>query len=100
MEPAIIQSKNRGIAVHTMVLIIMVGFFALVSFFIFYKWAAPMEIETTVASCTFKKASYCTDWAVNDYRVGGEPWNWYDKEPKNCESVGISKPQDKDDCKI
>ncbi len=90
--------NKHGIAVHTLVLVIMMGLFALVALFLFYKWATPSAVEATAASCAFKKIAYCTDWSANDY--GKTPWDWNKKPPFGCEDFGIEKPTSAEDCKI
>lgn len=89
---------RRGIAVHTLVLVIMIAMFTLVAVFIFYKWAAPSAVEATSVSCYFKKLSYCADWKSNGY--GTTPWDWDSKQPTGCEDYGITKPVTKDDCDV
>ncbi len=88
--------KTKGIAVHALVLVIMIGLFTLVALFIFYKWATPSSLAATSASCTFKKLSYCTDWGSNDYQKS--PWDWDKKAPFECEQFGITRPTEKEDC--
>lgn len=89
---------NSGIAVHTLVLVIMIGLFALVALFLFYKWAVPSTIEATAASCAFKKIAYCTAWSANEY--GTTPWNWDENSPFGCAEFGIEEPMSEEDCKM
>ncbi len=89
---------RKGLAVHTMVLIIMIGMFTAVSLFLFYKWASPSIKNATKASCVVKQISYCTDWSVNDFNQ--IPWEWDEKNPKDCHNVGISEPTVEDCNKI
>jgi len=87
---------KKAIATHTIVLVIMMGMFAIVAFWLFYKWADVTNIEATAASCTFKKIAYCTDWKFNN-NYGNDPGTW-DDPPTGCEEFDILKPTDKDDC--
>jgi len=89
------HSSEKAIAVHTIVLVIMMGLFAVFAIFMFYKFSEGTNIESTAATCAFKKIMYCTDWKANNY--GGEPWNWADKSPAGCSKFGIGKPT-KEDC--
>ena len=89
---------SRGVAVHTLVLVIMIAMFAIVAVFLFYKWATPSVVEATAISCEFKKLSYCADWKANRY--GDRPWSWGEKQPLKCEAFGITMPANKDDCPI
>lgn len=97
MNQRLCKDSSSGMATHTMVLIIMMGFFAIIALFLFFKWATPSAIEATFATCTMKKLAYCTDWGANDY--GKTPWNWYDKPPNKCEEFGMEKPTSMEDCK-
>jgi hypothetical protein len=90
---------RRGIAVHTLVLVIMMAMFAIVAVFLFYKWATPSAIEATAVSCEFKKLAYCADWKTNAYGAT-KPWSWDDKPPAGCESFGVAQPLTRDDCPI
>lgn len=92
-------APQRGIAVHTLVLVIMMAMFAIVAVFLFYKWATPSVVEATAISCEFKKLSYCADWKTNAYGAN-KPWSWGDKPPAGCESYGVSQPLAKDDCNV
>ena len=82
-----IRNKSKGIAVHTIVLVIMMGMFAAISFWLFSVWSGTTGVETTRSSCVFKRISYCTDWKFNDYNE--EP-DW----DADCESLDppIRKP--------
>jgi len=91
-------AMKKAIATHMVVLVIMMGLFAIVALFLFYKWADITNIEANTATCTFKRSLYCTDWSVNN-NYGTEPWNWDDKPPIGCERFEITKPENKDDCK-
>jgi hypothetical protein len=82
--------SKKAIAVHTIVLVIMMGFFAIVGFFFFYKWSDEVEIQASETSCTFKKIAFCTDWKLNNY--GDTPFNWDEKKPVGCEEFGIEEP--------
>jgi len=84
------STQNKGVAVHALVIVILMGFFALVAIFLFYKWAVVSNIEANTATCAFKKIAFCTDWRGNNYDT--EPWTWDDKAPKGCEDYGITKP--------
>jgi hypothetical protein len=90
--------SSRGVAVHTLVLVIMIAMFAIVAIFIFYKWASPSIVEATAVSCDFKKLAYCADWRANAY--GPTPWDWSTKQPTGCDAFGITQPATKDDCKV
>lgn len=89
---------SQGVAVHTLVLVIMIAMFAIVAIFIFYKWAQPSAIEATTVSCDFKKLAYCADWKVNGY--GTRPWDWDTKQPAGCEAFDVPQPLGKSDCPI
>ncbi|MCX6820871.1 MAG: hypothetical protein NT016_02895 [Candidatus Aenigmarchaeota archaeon] len=91
-------APSRGVAVHTLVLVIMIAMFAILAIFIFYKWASPSVVEATTVSCDFKKLAYCGDWKANAY--GTTPWDWSTKQPTGCDAYGITQPATKDDCKV
>ena len=92
------RKLRKAIATHTLALVIMMGMFAIIGLIFLYQWAGGTEAETSVASCTFKKISYCTDWRANNYAAS--PWNWESREPKGCETLDppITKPT-QDECK-
>jgi len=83
-------------AVHTIVLVIMMGLFAFVGMFLFYKWSDTTSIQASLASCKLKIVSYCTDWKVNNY--ADKPWNWNEKNPLGCERFDVKEPTSKQDC--
>jgi len=89
--------RKKAIATHTIVLVIMMGLFAIFGFLLFYKWVGFTEVEATAATCGFKKIFYCEDWKANGYR--DEPWNWNDKPPAGCDRFDVTKPGTRDDCK-
>jgi hypothetical protein len=91
------RKPSRGVAVHTLVLVIMMAMFAIVAVFIFYKWT-PTLIVASQAACEMKKITYCGDWKANGY--GSEPWTdgWDKKQPLDCEQYGIMKPTDMATC--
>jgi hypothetical protein len=91
--------SKKAVAAHALVLIVMIGFFAIVAFFVLSVWLEGTNIETNKATCTFKKVQYCTDWKVNNYDTA--PWVWEDRPPKGCEVAGIEikKPTSAADCR-
>jgi hypothetical protein len=89
-------ASKKAMAVHTIVLVIMMAFFAIVAFLILYQWTNYTNLEANRTSCAFKKVAYCTDWKANNYK--SEPWNWGDKAPKSCDEFGITKPTASSDC--
>ena len=91
------SANSCGIAVHTMVLILMIGMFTVVSLFLLYSWVKPSTIEANKISCELKRVAYCTDWDSNDYDT--EPWDWEDRQPLNCQKFQINKPTS-GDCEI
>lgn len=86
------HSSEKAIATHTIVLVIMMGLFAMFAFYMFYKFSDVTNVQTTVATCTFKRIVYCGDWKINNY--GNEPWNWEDRSPTGCGGLKppINKP--------
>ena len=92
------SGMRKGVAVHTLVIIIMMAMFLTVSVFLFYQWATPSVVEATSISCTFKKIAYCADWKANGF--GSTPWPWGDKPPTGCEKFGITMPVAKNECNV
>lgn len=88
---------SKGIAVHTIVLVIMMGLFAFIAMYLFYVWADSSNIEATAMSCTVKRISYCTDWYANNYKE--EPWDWDQKAPF-CDDLKIYKPGSSEECEL
>lgn len=88
-----IRNKSKGIAVHTIVLVIMMGMFAAIAFWLFSVWSSATSVEVTRSSCVFKRISYCTDWKFNNYNEDPE-WVWGNTDPIGCESLDppINKP--------
>ena len=80
-----IRNKSKGIAVHTIVLVIMMGMFAAVAFWLFSVWSGATGVEASRTSCVFKRITYCTDWKSNDYN--DEPGDWEDRAPTGCGSL-------------
>jgi len=80
-----IRNKSKGIAVHTIVLVIMMGMFAAIAFWLYSVWSGATGVEVTRSSCVFKRISYCTDWKYNNYN--DEPDDWEDRAPTGCESL-------------
>lgn len=77
-----IRNKSKGIAVHTIVLVIMMGMFAVVAFWLFSVWSGVTSVEVTRSSCTSKRISYCTDWGFNNYN--DEPNDWENRATTGC----------------
>jgi len=82
--------SKRGIAVHTMVLVMMMAMFAGVAIFLLYKFTSPAPMEATKIVCELKKVRYCADWSSNDYVKS--PWEWDEKNPKDCTEFNIRQP--------
>ena len=76
------HNSEKAIATHTIVLVIMMGLFAVFAIFMFSEFSKNTAIESTAATCTFKKISYCTEWKTKNY--GDVPWGWDDKSPTEC----------------
>ena len=83
-----IRNKSKGIAVHTIVLVIMMGMFAAIAFWLFSVWSGATGVEATRSSCVFKRISYCTDWLSNNYNdEHAEQWGWETTAPTGCGSL-------------
>jgi len=82
----------KAIAVHTVVLIAMIGIFAMFAIFVFYKWTDMVNVQASSWTCAFKRLTYCSDWKANEYKT--EPWDWDTKKPLGCEDLEnpISRP--------
>ena len=89
--------SSKAIAVHTIVLVIMMAFFAIVGLFLFYIWTDQADIQASAATCQFKSVAYCTEWKLNSY--GETPFNWDEKKPLGCEEFDIREPTI-DDCEL
>jgi hypothetical protein len=83
---------SKAIAVHTLVLIAMIGIFAMFSIFIMYKWTDLVNVQASGWTCAYKRLAYCSDWKVNNY--GDAPWDWDTKKPLGCGELSnpIPKP--------
>jgi hypothetical protein len=83
---------RKAVAVHTVVLIAMIGIFAMFAIFVFYKWTDVINVQASSWTCAFKRLTYCNDWKANEY--GTEPWSWDTKKPLGCENLDspINKP--------
>ncbi len=88
---------SKGIAVHTIVLVIMMGLFAFIAFYLFYVWSSGANVEATAMSCTVKRLSYCTDWKANNYGTE-EPWDWNQRPPLGCDNLEIYEPLNGYEC--
>jgi hypothetical protein len=89
---------RKAIATHTLVLVIMMGFFAVIAFYFLGGSVSNTGKQATRAGCTFKRLSYCTDWRGNNYDQ--PPWSWSSRNPEGCERLSppITKPQMMQDC--
>lgn len=95
-----LKTRPKGIAVHTIVLIIMMGFFAVAALYILGIWAINTGSQADRTTCAWKKIDYCTDWKGNSYDEG--PWDWQSRDPKGCEDLSppILKPFTIAECEI
>jgi hypothetical protein len=84
------QILRKGVAVHTLVIIIMMAMFAVVSFYLLYYFSEGTGTEANQTTCMYKRIAFCTEWSNNKY--GTEPWTWDDRDPQGCEEFDIVKP--------
>jgi hypothetical protein len=89
---------KKGIATHTLVLMVMIGFFAVIAFYLLYVAIDSERISANTATCLFKKLDYCNGWKANKYDQ--PPWNWYEREPIGCENLDppIYQPFSRSEC--
>jgi len=97
-----ISKSSKAVAVHGLVLIIIIAFFLFLTAVITYKWAAPTAMETTGASCAYKKLSFCIDWMDSNFDPAKKPTWWASRAPNNCDApeIKVNEPQSKDDCSL
>ena len=84
------KSGSKGIAVQTLVLVIMMGMFAFAAFMIWDSWRNGSGTSFEKAGCISKRLEYCTSWKARGYN--NEPWDWYETVSGNCSELGVSRP--------
>jgi hypothetical protein len=82
----------KGVAVHTLVIVIMMTMFIFVGIIIFWKWLAATELAASEATCKAKLLHFCTQL------IAGKDPSWEDIPPKTgCEQFGVFEPS-KEEC--
>lgn len=92
------EIAKRGIATHTLVLMVMIGFFAVIAFYLLYVAIYSDKVQADQTTCLFKKLDYCNGWRANKYDQ--PPWDWYNRPPTGCEMLDspIYKPTTRAEC--
>lgn len=83
---------SKGVAVHTVVVIIMFAFFLFITAIVAYQWMNPVKVQADKISCTFKLIAYCADWKANsaNFDTSKRPsWTWSSKNPQGCDAEEI-----------
>jgi len=80
----------KAIAVHAIFVVSIILIFLFFVTAIFFRYMDFKEGPSEF-SCKVKQFSYCSDWKRTDYSDYPD-WSWEEKEPENCDLVGIAKP--------
>jgi hypothetical protein len=90
--------RNKAVAVHAVVLVVLIGLFLFITLVIFFQWYTGQNILTNKLTCTIKLTNYCIEWSKNKYQK--EPYSWDEKDPKGCEKdpIKIGQPTE-ENCK-
>ena len=86
----------KGIAIHALVVVAIIGMLIFFGLIVFWTWLNWTTIENSKLACTIKFKNYCTEWFKKNYQE--EPYNWNDMNPKDCDQFQIKKPSSKDEC--
>jgi hypothetical protein len=84
----------KGIAVHALVVVALIAMLLFFALIIFWKWIGSQNMETTKAACAIKYSNCCLQLKQD------KPCDWANVPPKECETVQITEPADKDSCII
>ncbi|MFH8086613.1 MAG: hypothetical protein QW609_02215 [Candidatus Aenigmatarchaeota archaeon] len=84
----------KGVATHTLVIILIAIIGIFFSIIIFWRWIGLMSQEADEIKCKMKLESFCAEWISKNK----EP-DWNSIPPKEgCEQYGIFKPTTKEEC--
>jgi hypothetical protein len=89
----------KGVAAHTLGIMLLLAVFLFVIFIIVFSWANIQNMEANKSTCLAKLLNYCTEWWKKSFKE--IPYSWSEKAPQNCEQkdININQPVNPDDCK-
>jgi hypothetical protein len=90
--------RDKAIAIYSTTLVILIAFFLFISIIVLMYWMGIQNKQATQVACGLKLTAYCADWLKSGYDSSSRPTWWDEKDPKNCNEVGIMEPS-ADDCK-
>ncbi len=82
---------GKGVAVHTVVIVIVMAMLAFFSLVLLWHYMAGQQIEANKATCSIKLTNYCIEWYKRGFEEKPDP-GWDEIPPENCEDFDITEP--------